>query len=163
MKPPNEPGWKTVRAIWETTESVELGIAWTWTARYETPRNIVIAIVPSTASVLAAFFPCGCRNALTPFAIASTPVRAVEPDENARSRTKSVITPVPVGSGLRHDRLLQVPGRVLDEPDGDEHQDRGDERVRRQREQHPRLAHAAQVGEHDQHEARRATARPCAR
>ena len=59
----------------------------------------MIAIVPSTASVFAAFFPCGCRNALTPFAIASTPVSAVEPDEKARSRTKSVRALVPTGSG----------------------------------------------------------------
>ena len=100
MKPPNEPAGKTVRAIWETTESVELGSACTCTARYETPTNIAIASVPSTASVLAAFFPCGCRNALTPFAIASTPVRAVEPDENARSRTNTVTAPTPAGSGF---------------------------------------------------------------
>ena len=59
MKPPKEPAGNTVRAICDTTESVELGIACTRTARYETPRNIVIAIVPSTASVVAAFFPCG--------------------------------------------------------------------------------------------------------
>ena len=92
------PRWNTARAICETTESVELGRAWRCTARYETPRKSVIAITPSTPSVFAAFFPCGWRNALTPFAIASTPVRAVEPDENARSRTNSVIAPVPTGS-----------------------------------------------------------------
>ena len=164
MKPPNEPGGKTARAICETTESVELGSACTCTARYETPRNSVIAITPSTASVVAAFFPCGWRNALTPFAIASTPVSAVEPDENARRRTKSVIAPVPAGSGFGDDRLVQrarsragrarpttsTPIAVTNS-------------VRRQREQHPRLAHAAQVREHDHQRGRRATARPCAR
>ena len=36
------PGWKTARAIWETTESVALGSAWTWTARNERPMNIVM-------------------------------------------------------------------------------------------------------------------------
>ena len=48
MKPPTSPAGKTARAICETTESVELGSAWTCTARYETPRNSVIAIAPST-------------------------------------------------------------------------------------------------------------------
>ena len=62
----------------------------------------MIAIAPSTVSVVAAFRPCGRRNALTPFAIASTPVSAVDPDENARSRTNSVMPPAPVaiGSGV---------------------------------------------------------------
>src|ERR1700751_826953 len=100
MKPPNEPVGNTARAIWETTESVELGRAWTCTARYETPRNIAIAIVPRTASVFAAFFPCGWRKALTPLAIASTPVRAVDPDENARRTTKTVTAPAPAGRGF---------------------------------------------------------------
>ena len=99
MKAPADPAGKTARAICETTESVELGIACRCTARYETPRNKVIAITPRIASVCAAFFPCGRRNALTPFAIASTPVSAVDPDENARRRTKSVIVPAPTGSG----------------------------------------------------------------
>ena len=52
------------------------------------PRNITIDIVPMTARVLAAFFACGRRNACTPSAIASTPVRAVAPDENARAIKK---------------------------------------------------------------------------
>src|SRR5436853_4547663 len=98
MKPPNEPDGKTARAIWETTESVALGLAWTSTARYETPRNIAFAIAPSTPNVFAAFSPCGCRKAFTPFAIASTPVNAVEPDEKARSSTKTPIAPAPTGS-----------------------------------------------------------------
>src|SRR5690242_12379909 len=92
------PGWKTARATCDTTESVELGRAWRWTARYETPTKREIAITPRIARVAAAFFPCGRRNALTPFAIASTPVRAVEPDENARRSTNSVIVPAPAGS-----------------------------------------------------------------
>ena len=55
----------------------------------------MIAIAPRTASVVAAFLPCGFRKALTPFAIASTPVSAVEPDANARSSTNSVTPPAP--------------------------------------------------------------------
>src|SRR6478609_6094794 len=100
MKPPNEPAGNTARAIWDTTESVELGAACTCTARYETPRNIAIAIVPRMASVFAAFFPWGCRKALTPLAIASTPVSAVDPDENAFRTTKTVTAPTPAGSGF---------------------------------------------------------------
>ena len=51
------------------------------------PRNIVMLITPSVASVAAALRDCGRRNAWTPSAMASTPVSAVAPDENARSRT----------------------------------------------------------------------------
>ena len=52
-------------------------------------------------SVRAAFRACGRRKALTPFAIASTPVSAVEPEAKARSSTKSPIAPTPtvIGSG----------------------------------------------------------------
>ena len=125
MKPPNEPGWKTARAICETTDAVELGAACTCTARYETPRNIAIASVPRTPSVFAAFFPCGWRKALTPFAIASTPVSAVEPDENARRRTKTVTAPVPAASGLRHDRVgAGGPSRARTSPTATSDEDR---------------------------------------
>ena len=46
---------------------------------------IVIAIVPSSSSVVAAFLLLGLRNAGTPLEIASTPVSAAQPDENARA------------------------------------------------------------------------------
>jgi len=98
MKPPSVPGWKTARAICDTTEADALGLACTCIARNETPRNITIAITPSAPSVLAAFLPCGWRNALTPFAIASTPVSAVDPDEKARRRMNSPTAPTPAGS-----------------------------------------------------------------
>jgi hypothetical protein len=42
-----------------------------------------IVIAPMTPSVRAAFCACGRRKAGTPLDMASTPVRAVEPDENA--------------------------------------------------------------------------------
>src|SRR5438132_5447119 len=100
MKPPTDPLGNVARATCDTTESVVLGRACSFTARKETPRKSVIAITPSTPSVVAAFFPCGRRKALTPFAIASTPVSAVEPDENARSTRNTVTAPVPAGIGF---------------------------------------------------------------
>src|SRR6059058_2893482 len=96
MNAPGEPGQKTARASCETTESVELGIAWMCTARNDAPTKRPIAMTPSVASVLAALRPCGRRNALTPLAIASTPVSAVEPEENARRSTNRVIVPARV-------------------------------------------------------------------
>ena len=74
-----------------------LGRACVATARYETPTKIVIATTPSTPSVFAAFFDCGWRNALTPFAIDSTPVSALAPDANAFSTRKSVTAATPGG------------------------------------------------------------------
>src|SRR5436305_14885261 len=99
MKAPAEPVGNVARAICETTDAVDLGRACSWTARYETPRKSAIAIGPRIASVAAALRPCGQRNALTPFAIASTPVSAVDPDENARRRTNSVTPPAPTATG----------------------------------------------------------------
>jgi hypothetical protein len=116
MKPPKDPEGKTARAICETTESVALGLACTRTARYETPRNIAIASAPSIASVFAAFFPCGCRKALTPFAIASTPVNAVDPDEKARRRTKTPIVPAPTGSSCGTTARCVFPVRTWTRP-----------------------------------------------
>ena len=99
----------TVRASCETTEAVVLGRASTCHARYETPRNSEIAITPSTASVVAALRPCGRRKALTPFAIASTPVNAVDPDENAFSSRKRVTVPAPTGNGLGTTAWCRLP------------------------------------------------------
>ena len=48
------------------------------------PMNIVTEMMPMIASVSAAFLACGRRKAGTPLEIASTPVSAVAPDENAR-------------------------------------------------------------------------------
>jgi hypothetical protein len=47
---------------------------------------IVTAMPPSSSSVVAAFLRLGLRNAGTPLLIASTPVSAAQPDENARSQ-----------------------------------------------------------------------------
>jgi hypothetical protein len=46
------------------------------------------------ASVVAAFLLFGLRNAGTPLLIASTPVSAVQPEENARSSRKTSSSPV---------------------------------------------------------------------
>jgi hypothetical protein len=93
------PAGKTARATCETTETVALGLACERTARYETPTNIVIATIASAPSVRAAFFACGCLKALTPFAIASTPVSALAPEANALSTRKMPSAPVPAASG----------------------------------------------------------------
>ena len=53
-----------------------------------TPANIVAAMPPISASVVAAFLLFGGRNAGTPLAIASTPVSAVQPEAKARSAKK---------------------------------------------------------------------------
>ena len=49
---------------------------------------IVTAIAPSSSSVVAAFLLFGLRNAGTPLEIASTPVSAAQPEENARASRK---------------------------------------------------------------------------
>src|SRR5437764_1964718 len=101
MKPRADDDGKTARAISDSTEGVPVAVgrACMCTASHETPTNIVIAIDPRISIVFAAFLPCGRLNALTPFAIASTPVRAVEPDEKARRTTNAVTAPTPLVSG----------------------------------------------------------------
>ena len=49
---------------------------------------IVIAIMPSSSSVVAALRLLGFRKAGTPLEIASTPVSAAQPEENARASRK---------------------------------------------------------------------------
>ena len=55
---------------------------------------ITIDRPPSSASVVAAFFDFGFLNAGTPLLIASTPVRAAQPDANARRIRKNPARPV---------------------------------------------------------------------
>ena len=57
------------------------------------PMNSVIAIPPSRASVVAALRDLGFRNAGTPLLIASTPVSAALPDENARATRNTSAKP----------------------------------------------------------------------
>ncbi len=76
--------------------------------------SIVIEIVPSSSSVVAAFLLFGLRNAGTPFEIASTPVRAALPEENARASRKTRARPVrcPLAGNPRAGMIVYV--RALD-------------------------------------------------
>jgi len=96
--------------------SVELGRACVASARYDTPMKSVIAMPPRMSRVRPAFFDCGRRNALTPFAIASTPVSADDPEANARSSTKSVTVPTPAGNAFGVTACGQLPVAHLTEP-----------------------------------------------
>lgn len=51
------------------------------------------AIMPSIAKVVAALRDFGRRNMGTPFEIASTPVRAAQPEEKARMSKKAPASP----------------------------------------------------------------------
>src|SRR5690349_7228316 len=96
------PVGNEARATSEITDTDVLGRACMCTASQDTPTKSEIAITPITVSVFAALRPCGARNALTPFEIDSTPVRAAAPDEKARRRTRTPTPPaVPavIGSG----------------------------------------------------------------
>ncbi len=65
------------------------------------PQNMVTASRPISASVVAAFLLFGLRKAGTPLLIASTPVRAAQPEEKARRRRKTRANPAsPWCSGL---------------------------------------------------------------
>ena len=69
---------------------------WTWLmmANAVMARNMLTAMPPSNASVVAAFLLLGLRNAGTPLLIASTPVSAVDPEEKARSSRNANAKPV---------------------------------------------------------------------
>ena len=58
-----------------------------------TPQNSAARMPPVHVSTVAAFFASGGRNAGTPFEIASTPDRAIAPDENARMSRNSETVP----------------------------------------------------------------------
>ena len=68
-----------------------------WCANTMMLISIVTAMVPSSSSVVAAFRLFGLRKAGTPFEIASTPVSAAQPEENARasSTTSAIVVNVP--------------------------------------------------------------------
>jgi len=57
------------------------------------PTNRVARITPMIVSVVAAFLARGSRNAGTPSAMASMPVRATAPEEKPRSSRNSVRLP----------------------------------------------------------------------
>src|SRR6478735_4019721 len=95
MKCPAEPVGKVALAISDRTDTDELGRASIWTARYDTPRKRTMAMDAIVSSVFAALDAWGFLKAVTPFAIASTPVSALEPEAKARSNTNAVTAPVP--------------------------------------------------------------------
>ena len=98
----------------------------------------------------AALRACGCRNALTPFEIASMPVSAAEPEAKARSRTKNVTAPAPAGIASGVVATGHVRERALADA-GAHHREVGeDEEIRGNRERDARLAHAAEVDDRDQ-------------
>ena len=83
------------------------------------PTNITTVIAPMIASVAAALSAFGLRKFGTPLLTASTPVRAVHPDENARSASATTSSPltwwagvIAVAGGLRHRRVAgdRLPG-----------------------------------------------------
>ncbi len=55
--------------------------------------NNVTAMPPSSSSVVAALRDFGFRNAGTPLLIASTPVSAAQPEENARATRNTIANP----------------------------------------------------------------------
>ena len=63
-------------------------------------RNIADEIEPSNNKVVAAFLLFGFLNAGTPFEIASTPVKAVQPDEKALANRKIKANPVKLCSAV---------------------------------------------------------------
>jgi hypothetical protein len=89
-------------------------------ARMMIEISIVIAIPASSASVVAAFLLLGFWNAGTPLEIASTPVNAAQPEENARASRKIIATcpmlpPYP-GAVCRVRCALSTLGRLPWEP-----------------------------------------------
>ena len=122
---------------------------------------MVTAIMPSRRSVVAALRLLGLRNAGTPLLMASTPVRAAQPDENARA--SSSMSPIVVSGssqpswGISCRSALATSGRVpcgqLDQAVPTHPQDREDEQVGRHREERSGLAYPTQVHrrQHDDH------------
>ena len=81
--------------------SVGLSATWTWRVSASTvmPTNMVIEKKPMMARVSAAFFAFGFWKAGTPLLIASTPVRAVQPEANARIANSTTARPTYECSG----------------------------------------------------------------
>ena len=156
---------KTVAAIWAITvgcwspvkpmRSALFSVMWTSSrnARNVTPANIVTAMPPISASVVAAFFDFGLRNAGTPLLIASTPVSAVQPEANARSPRKTM--PSVPSCPARFDLVRARCGHQLRPCQQPEHayhdhaDDAEDEGVRRDGEGDAALAQASQVEQDD--------------
>ena len=108
------------------------------------PTNRVIRMMPSQARTVRALRASGGRKAGTPSETASTPVRAAQPEEKARSTRKSVRSWVAARSRGRRRRRL--PSRdPADEPVGEHAREAHHEEVGGDREEIARLPQAAQV------------------
>ena len=150
MNPLQLSSGKTARAICESTEADPLGAASRWTASQETPRKRKTAIAARMPSVCAAFFACGFLNAPTPFAIASIPVSALAPEENALRIRKTVSASVPGGIGSGVDACGHPEIAHSADPRQDHRPHQEDEPVGGNREDLPRLPRPAQVEQRDQ-------------
>ncbi len=77
---------------------------------------MVIEMAPSMNNVEAAFLLFGLRNAGTPLEMASTPVRAAQPDEKARASKKIIaiceMSPPYPGDGVIVRSALSTSGRL---------------------------------------------------
>ena len=111
-------------------------------------------MAPSTNSVRAAFFDCGRLNAFTPFAIASTPVSADAPDENASQDHEHADRPGACGERVRDGCVRAATGRAAGEARADHCVEPEDEPVRRDREEDPGFLDAAEVHDGDQRDRR---------
>src|SRR6185437_6415960 len=67
----------------------------TWVRRASAtmPTSMVMAMMPSSSSVVAALRLLGFLNAGTPLEMASTPVSAAQPEENARNNRNAMAAP----------------------------------------------------------------------
>src|SRR3954469_1194106 len=93
------PTWAMTVGVCEPAgrpRSVGSGAVWTWLmiANAVIARNMLTAMPPSRASVVAAFLLLGFWKAGTPLLIASTPVSAVQPEANDRRKRKASARPV---------------------------------------------------------------------
>ena len=120
------------------------------------PRNIVTEMTPMMASVCAAFFARGWRNAGTPSEIASTPG---ERGGAGRERVQDHEQPDRGGGGRelgRRDERVGHDGasteHALADPDDQQREDRDDERVRGHGEERSRLLDPSQVRQRDQYD-----------
>ncbi len=85
---------KIVRPSWEITVSDSDGIAPMWLAKKEMLKNKVARITAIQIRVIPALRLRGSLKAVMPFDMASIPVRAAVPLENAWRRRKGVITEI---------------------------------------------------------------------
>ena len=107
--------------------------------------------MPSVRDALRA---CGRRNALTPFAIASTPVRAVEPGSEGAEQHEQPDRADAHGHRLGCDGRSALAVEAAGRTPEHEREHRRDERVGRNCEGEPGLTDAAEVRDRDQGDAR---------